>query len=120
MMAILLITSEDTLAKRKLAELLKELRGSDTQRQFSKRLGTSYTSIQDWEKQIRLPSEKNLQRIAQLKGWSYYELVLFLFASDAQSVIATTEPFEIIMACLPKLSLIQRQQLESIFSRQTD
>ncbi|NJP21483.1 MAG: helix-turn-helix transcriptional regulator, partial [Hydrococcus sp. CRU_1_1] len=88
-MAIFIIATEDTLVKQHLAELLRELRGSETQRQFAKRLGTSYTSIQDWEKQIRLPSEKNLQRIAQLKDWTYEELILFLFGNDAQSAIAT-------------------------------
>jgi transcriptional regulator with XRE-family HTH domain len=110
-MAIFIIATEETLAKRYLAELLRELRGSETQRQFAKRLGTSYTSIQDWEKQIRLPREKNLQRIAQLKGWTYEELILFLFGNDAQCAIAITEPLKIIMACVPKLSPAQRQEL---------
>lgn len=91
-MAIFIIATEDTLVKQHLAELLRELRGSETQRQFAKRLGTSYTSIQDWEKQIRLPSEKNLQRIAQLKDWTYEELILFLFGNDAQSAIAQQNP----------------------------
>ncbi|VEP15869.1 hypothetical protein H1P_380020 [Hyella patelloides LEGE 07179] len=115
-MATFIITSEDTLAKHNLAKLLKELRGSDTQRQFAKRLKISYTSIQDWEKQIRLPNEKNLQRIAQLKGWTYLELVLFLFGSDARSVITTTEPLEVIRACVPKLSPRKRQELEDYLS----
>jgi transcriptional regulator with XRE-family HTH domain len=119
-MAIFIIATEETLAKRHLAELLRELRGSETQRQFAKRLGTSYTSIQDWEKQIRLPSEKNLQRIAQLKGWTYEELILFLFGNDAQSAIATTEPLKIIMACVPKLSPAQRQELSDYFTSKID
>jgi transcriptional regulator with XRE-family HTH domain len=119
-MAIFIIATEDTLAKRYLADLLRELRDSETQRQFAKRLGTSYTSIQDWEKQIRLPSEKNLQRIARLKGWTYEELILFLFGNDAQSAIATTEPLKIIMACLPKLSPAQRQQLSDYFASKID
>lgn len=111
-MAIFIIAAEDTQAKHNLAALLKELRGCETQRQFAKRLQTAYTSIQDWEKEIRLPSEKNLQRIAQLKGWTYLELVLFLFGNDARSAIATTDPLELIMSCLPKLSSAQRQNLE--------
>jgi transcriptional regulator with XRE-family HTH domain len=119
-MAIFIVATEDTLAKQNLAELLRELRGSETQRQFAKRLGTSYTSIQDWEKQIRLPSEKNLQRIAQSKGWTYEELILFLFGNDARSAIATTEPLKIIMACLPKLSSTQRQQLSDYLTSKTD
>jgi transcriptional regulator with XRE-family HTH domain len=119
-MAIFIIATEDTLAKQHLAELLRELRGSETQRQFAKRLGTSYTSIQDWEKQIRLPSEKNLLRIAQLKDWTYEELILFLFGNDARSAIATTEPLKIIMACLPKLSPEQRQQLSDYFMSKID
>ena len=117
-MVVFFVGAEDTLAKQRLADLLKDLRGYETQRQFAKRLGTSYTSIQDWEKQIRLPSEKNLKRIAQLKGWTYEKLVLFLFNSDVQSTTVTTDPLELIMACVQKLTLPQKQKLRDYLTAQ--
>jgi transcriptional regulator with XRE-family HTH domain len=84
-MTVFIFAAEDGFAKKNLAELLKILRNNDTQRQFAKRLGTSYTSVQNWEKQIRLPSEKNLQRIAQLQGWTYEKLVVYLFTQSRES-----------------------------------
>ncbi|NJR60607.1 MAG: helix-turn-helix transcriptional regulator [Cyanobacteria bacterium CRU_2_1] len=57
---ILVTSGDDQLAKERLAQLIRDLRGQATQREFAKRLGTSYTAVQDWEKQIRLPSEKIL------------------------------------------------------------
>ena len=106
------------MAKRRLADLVRELRGNETQRQFAKRLGTSYTSIQDWEKQIRLPREKNLKRIAQLQDWSYDQLVRFLFASDDQSTPTTIDPFELIMSYVEKLTTLQQQQLRDYLTQQ--
>jgi transcriptional regulator with XRE-family HTH domain len=81
-MTVFIFAAEDKFAKQNLAELLKDLRNNQTQRQFARRLGTSYTSIQNWEKQIRLPSEKNLQRIAQLQGWTYEKLLIYLFTQN--------------------------------------
>jgi transcriptional regulator with XRE-family HTH domain len=81
-MTVFILAAEDKFARQNLADLLKELRNNQTQRQFAKRLGTSYTSVQHWEKQIRLPSERNLQRIAQLKGWSYEKLLNFIFIEN--------------------------------------
>lgn len=117
-MAVFVVAADETLAKQRLSELLKDLRGHQTQRQFAKLLGTSYTSIQDWEKSIRLPSKKNLKRIAQLKDWSYEKLVFFLFASDPQATLATTDPLELIMSCLEKLTVVQKQQLLDYLSCQ--
>lgn len=114
----LTITKENAVAKRRLADLIKDLRGNETQRRFARSIGVSYTSIQDWEKQIRLPGKKNLQRIAQLQGWTYDQLVLFLFASDAQNTSVTSDPFELIMTSVQKLTLLQKQQLRDYLTTQ--
>lgn len=117
-MTILVASENDNLAKERLAQLIKELRGCTTQREFAKLLGTSYTSIQDWEKQIRLPKEKNLKRIAQLKGWTQEELLRYLFLSDSQSLITSSEPFEILITQVQTLSLPQMQQLRDYLNAQ--
>jgi DNA-binding transcriptional regulator YiaG len=36
-------------SKEKLAELIRELRGDQSQRAFAKTLGVSFASIQSWE-----------------------------------------------------------------------
>jgi transcriptional regulator with XRE-family HTH domain len=117
-MSVLVVLGDDKLAKQRLARLIKALRGDTTQREFAKLLGTSYTAVQDWEKQIRLPKEKNLERIAQLKGWSQEELLHHLFSSDAQAPIAPPDPVEIIITQIQALSLPQMQQLSDHLNAQ--
>lgn len=117
-MTILVTSENDELARKRLAQLIRELRGQTTQREFAKQLGTSYTAVQDWEKQIRLPKEINLKRIAQLKGWTQEELLHYLFLSDAPSQIASVDPFEIVVTHIQALSLSQKQQLSDYLNIQ--
>lgn len=110
-MTILVASGDDKLAKQRLAQLVKELRGKATQREFARMLGTSYTAVQDWEKQVRLPKGENLERIAQLKGWTQAELLSYLFLSDTQSQIIASNSFEIILSHLQNLSPCEIRKL---------
>lgn len=104
---------EDALAKERLAQLIKQLRGNKTQREFAKQLGTSYTAIQDWEKAIRLPGEKNLKRIAELLGWSQGKLVRYLFRTSNQAEISLNETLDDILAQSQDLSYAEIEILIS-------
>lgn len=100
------------VAKQRLAQLVKELRGQSTQREFARLLGTSYTAIQDWEKQVRLPRGANLQRIAEMKGWSQEEIMRFLFFPSEQSeTVLPNDPLDTILSLLENLSPLQLQKL---------
>ena len=99
----------------RLAQLIKELRGNASQREFSKLLGTSYTAIQDWEKEIRLPSSRNLQRLSQLKGWTEAELMNHLFSPDVQAEHQNVDPVEHIVSSLQRLSPEQKETLTKYF-----
>lgn len=70
--------------KLRLANLVKELRGDKSQRNFAKLLGVSYYAVQSWEKQAALPDEKNLQKLADLKGWTLLQLQIYLQGSELQ------------------------------------
>lgn len=107
---ILVTSGDDRLAKERLSQLVKDLRGRVTQREFARRLGTSYTAVQDWEKQIRLPSNKNLKRIADLKGWTQEDLIRYIFCS-AQLTADFADPVEAIIAQVRELSQEQMQLL---------
>jgi transcriptional regulator with XRE-family HTH domain len=101
---------ENKSAKKRLAQLIKELRGDTTQREFARLLGTSYTTIQDWEKQIRLPSPKNLKRLAQFKGWTQAELLHYIFPSGVYAEqCGEVDPVERIITHLQHLSPAQMQ-----------
>jgi transcriptional regulator with XRE-family HTH domain len=115
---ILVTSGDNRLAKERLAQLVKDLRGRVTQREFAKRLGTSYTAVQDWEKQIRLPSDKNLKRIAELKGWTQEELIRYIFCPDTYSTIDFADPIERIIAQVRELSQEQVQRLMDYLNTQ--
>jgi transcriptional regulator with XRE-family HTH domain len=117
-MAIFVTSGNDHLAKERLAQLLKELRGQSTQREFAKLLGTSYTALQDWEKEIRLPRENNLRRIAQLKGWTQDELLDHLFSALPQPNDALTDPLEAIYTQVHTLTAQQKQRLRDCLNVQ--
>jgi transcriptional regulator with XRE-family HTH domain len=119
-MVVLVSQGNDELAKERLARLIKELRGQRTQREFAKLLGTSYTAVQDWEKQIRLPKEENLRRIAQLKGWTHEELLCHLFLPNPRSETALASPLKILIAQIQSLSLMEMQELRDYLNAQLD
>lgn len=64
----------DVPPRERLANLLKELRGERSQRSFAKLLGVSNQAVQNWEKQRAWPDDENLQRLAELKGWTLEQL----------------------------------------------
>lgn len=70
----------DTTFKKKLANLVRELRGEASQRSFAKLLGVSNQAIQNWEKERTWPDDDNLQRLADLKGWTLKQLQAYLEA----------------------------------------
>jgi transcriptional regulator with XRE-family HTH domain len=110
-MTVLVTSETDKLAKERLARLVRNLRGQKTQREFAKLLGTSYTAVQDWEKQIRLPKGKNLGRIAQLQGWTQEDLMRYLFLPDVHMVPSAVDPLELVMMDIQNLSPEQLRKL---------
>lgn len=64
--------------RQKLANLVRELRGEKSQRNFAKLLGVSYYAVQSWEKHTVWPDNDNLQKLADLKEWSLSELQVYL------------------------------------------
>lgn len=67
-------------SKKRLANLVKELRGERSQRSFAKLLGVSNQAVQNWEKERTWPDDDNLQRLADLKGWTPKQLQAYLEA----------------------------------------
>lgn len=65
-------------SKQRLANLVRELRGERSQRSFAKLLGVSNQAIQYWEKERTWPDDDNLQRLADLKGWTLLQLQAYL------------------------------------------
>ncbi|NJN87418.1 MAG: helix-turn-helix transcriptional regulator [Leptolyngbyaceae cyanobacterium SL_7_1] len=119
-MVVLVSQGNEDLAKERLAQLIKELRGQKTQREFAKLLGTSYTAVQDWEKQIRLPKERNLKLIAQLKGWTHEELLCHLFLPNPRPETTLTNSLKILIAQIQGLSPLEMQELRDYLNTQLD
>lgn len=56
----------------------KEIRGKKSQRSFAKLLGVSDYAVQSWEKQAVWPDDDNLQKLADLKRWTLWQLQVYL------------------------------------------
>ncbi|MBR8834414.1 MAG: helix-turn-helix transcriptional regulator [Stigonema ocellatum SAG 48.90 = DSM 106950] len=67
----------------RLAKLVKELRSSQSQHQFAKKLGVSRSSITFWESGQAWPEIENLEKLAALKGWSLSDLQMYLVKGDS-------------------------------------
>ncbi len=62
----------------RLSALVKELRGTNSQGQFAKKLGIGRSTISFWESCLSYPEADNLQKLAHLKGWTLEELQTYL------------------------------------------
>lgn len=58
----------------RLSNLVRELRGDLSQRQFAKKLGVSDSSVCFWEAGTAWPGTQNLKKLAKMKGWTLDEL----------------------------------------------
>lgn len=62
----------------RLVNLVRELRGDLSQRQFAKKLGVSDSSVYFWEAGTAWPGTQNLKKLAKIKGWTLDELQTYL------------------------------------------
>jgi transcriptional regulator with XRE-family HTH domain len=62
-------------SREKLVEIIKQARGSMSQRAFSKLFGVSATAVQLWEKGVNVPDTEYLAQIAPMAGYTLEELL---------------------------------------------
>ena len=96
-------------SKEKLAELIRQLRGDQSQRAFAKTLGVSFASIQSWENGDAMPSTENLSVIAQKSGYTLQGLIEYL---EDRPISKNASIDEIVMQIkslpLRQLALVER------------
>lgn len=68
----------ELVEQERLSQLLRQMRGSRSQRFFANQLGVSQTALRDWENCRIFPHDGNLALIAQVNGWSLEQLKYFL------------------------------------------
>jgi transcriptional regulator with XRE-family HTH domain len=81
-------------SKEKLGDLIKSLRGDQSQRSFAKSLGVSFASIQAWENGDSMPSTENLSIIASKAGYTLQGLLAYL---EDQPIPKSNSLDEIVM-----------------------
>ncbi|UBF27453.1 helix-turn-helix domain-containing protein [Kovacikia minuta CCNUW1] len=64
---------------KKLAIAVQEARGDRSQREFSKLLEVSQSTVQQWENGKNVPSLENLEKIARMKGMLVEDFVAYLY-----------------------------------------
>lgn len=62
----------------KLADLVRDLRGSISLRDFAEMIGATHTDIRRWESGKGEPRLRVLRKIASLRGWTLDELIVYL------------------------------------------
>ncbi|MDJ0736830.1 MAG: helix-turn-helix transcriptional regulator [Nostocaceae cyanobacterium] len=71
-------------SREKLIEIIKQARGSMSQRAFGKLLGVSATAVQLWEKGVNVPDTEYLAKIAPRAGYTLEELLSCLAGKPIQ------------------------------------
>lgn len=86
----------DDKAKQRLAEFIKNLRGSLTQKEFAKSIGVTHGAIQSWENAEVTPSSTNLVKIADYAGLSLQELMSMLNGGDVSVGKSQANPLYVV------------------------
>lgn len=68
----------DYREREKIAELIKELRGDSSLRDYAKVLGVNYTTVRSWENGDTFPQLEYLEKIAHQLDWSLPKLYYYL------------------------------------------
>ncbi|TYQ29436.1 helix-turn-helix transcriptional regulator [Pseudanabaena sp. UWO311] len=105
------VKSMDSNAKRKFAELVKNLRGTLTQKEFAHILGVTYGAIQAWEnEEVNSPSSANLSKIANYAGLSLEDLMSTINGDSDQKIDNSVNPLY-VMGQLKTMSIQDLTQL---------
>ena len=99
-------------SKQRLADLIKSLRGDQSQRTLAKTLGVSFASIQSWENGYAMPSMDNLNLIAAKAGYTLQGLMAYLEGRP----IPKSATFEEIIMQIKDLPLKQVAVVERALS----
>lgn len=96
-------------SKEKLGDLIKKLRGDQSQRTFAKSLGVSFASVQAWENGDSMPSTENLAVVAERAGYTLQGLIAHL---EDRPIPKSNSLEEIVMQIkslpLKQLALVDR------------
>ena len=61
--------------REKLSKLIREDRGTLSQRAYAKRVGINYASIRNWENCVNSPHTEGLEKLAKVMGYSFSEFM---------------------------------------------
>lgn len=93
----------------KFAQVIKNLRGDRSQRDFAKLVGVSSPLIGKWERCENEPGHESLEKVAKLRGQSLSE---FMSELQENQSLSNQEPFEKLLERLPHLVKgLDRKQL---------
>lgn len=107
-----------TTKAERLAQLIKELRGTTSQRRFSQHLGVSKSCVNFWESGLAFPDTENLEKLAAFKGWTLAQLQTYL----VQGELPSSEPLQQILSTLRSLpteavAIVASAAVETLVSR---
>lgn len=93
---------------KRLALIIKQLKGNDNNRDFSKKLGISIYTISAWEnEETRNPTTESLEILANYMGISLKELLSRIYADENNEAFNTAESLYSVVAKLPNKDKIK-------------
>lgn len=77
------LVTMDEEARKRLKEILEQVRAGRSQRQFARDLGVSLGTVQNWLSGDSFPSSEKLEKVASVAGMSLEQLFVYLKGEDA-------------------------------------
>lgn len=77
------LVTMDEEAKKRLKQILEQVRAGRSQRQFARDLGVSLGTVQNWLSGDSFPSSEKLEKVAVVAGMSLEQLFVYLKGDDA-------------------------------------
>ncbi|RUR74905.1 hypothetical protein PCC6912_50830 [Chlorogloeopsis fritschii PCC 6912] len=107
--------------KKRLSDIVQEIRGDKSQRALASQLDVSWTAIQNWENptSTSFPNDGSLLKLADAKGWSLEEIKRYLATGKRPQITEIDRLIDQILRLHPhEIVQVQRalaERLEEIF-----
>ncbi|MCU0547277.1 MAG: helix-turn-helix transcriptional regulator [Oscillatoriaceae cyanobacterium Prado104] len=88
--------------RKKFARIITDLRGSQSYREFGRKIGISHPTVKAWENLEVIPDTDSLRKIAQLRGETLEEFEVFL---------GGTREFSLVQRLVQQIHVISKAEL---------
>lgn len=106
-----MVATMNVQERERFSALLRGLRGDSSMRSYCASIGIHYAAWRQWEACESVPVYENLEKVANVKGWTMDQLLAYLRTGDENESPLDVEAFISYVQGLPdekKMSLVRR------------